>query len=187
MSIPVIEILQSRPVIEIAETNVVVEIGTFGSAFSLQGVSLEAASVGAPSDKDILTYNDTTKKWEAKDSIVLGAPTGGDKGAGTLNATAVYDDDVLLTDWVFDLLRDGESDHEIPEGGRLYTLEEVEEVIRGERRLPWMPTRQTFSDERSLGKMISRLWFGQEQQQIYINEMEKQIAYLTDEVERLAI
>lgn len=30
-------------------------------------------------------------------STVLGAPTGGAKGAGTLNATAVYDDNVLLT------------------------------------------------------------------------------------------
>jgi hypothetical protein len=29
--------------------------------------------------------------------LVIGSPTGGDKGAGTINATAVYDDNVLLT------------------------------------------------------------------------------------------
>lgn len=29
--------------------------------------------------------------------LVVGTPTGGDKGAGTINATAVYDDNVLLT------------------------------------------------------------------------------------------
>jgi hypothetical protein len=33
--------------------------------------------------------------------VTIGSPTGGNKGAGTLNATAVYDDNVLLTDWVF--------------------------------------------------------------------------------------
>ena len=33
---------------------------------------------------------------------VVGSPTGGDKGAGTINAQAVYDDNVLLTDYVFD-------------------------------------------------------------------------------------
>lgn len=34
--------------------------------------------------------------------INLAAPTGGDKGFGTLNAKAVYDDNTLLTDYVFD-------------------------------------------------------------------------------------
>lgn len=34
--------------------------------------------------------------------FVVGNPTGGDKGAGTINATAVYDDNVQLTDYVFD-------------------------------------------------------------------------------------
>lgn len=33
---------------------------------------------------------------------VMGTPTGGDKGAGTINASAVYDDNVLLTCYVFD-------------------------------------------------------------------------------------
>ena len=33
--------------------------------------------------------------------------TGGDKGAGTINAVAVYDDNVLLTDYVFDAQQDG--------------------------------------------------------------------------------
>jgi hypothetical protein len=33
---------------------------------------------------------------------VVGSPTGGNKGAGTINATAVYDDNTLLTDYVFE-------------------------------------------------------------------------------------
>jgi hypothetical protein len=36
------------------------------------------------------------------DGVVVGSPTGGDKGAGSINAQAVYDDNVLLTCYVFE-------------------------------------------------------------------------------------
>jgi hypothetical protein len=36
--------------------------------------------------------------------LVMGSPTGGDKGAGTINATAVYDDNVLLTCYIGDVV-----------------------------------------------------------------------------------
>lgn len=39
--------------------------------------------------------------------VTVGAPTGGNKGAGTINATAVYDDNVLLTCYVLDQALDG--------------------------------------------------------------------------------
>jgi len=38
-------------------------------------------------------------------SIVVGNPTGGDQGDGTINAVAVYDDGALLTDYVTDAYR----------------------------------------------------------------------------------
>lgn len=40
----------------------------------------------------------------------VGSPTGGDKGAGTVNAVAVYDDNTLLTDYVLDQYVDGTVD-----------------------------------------------------------------------------
>jgi len=43
--------------------------------------------------------------------FVVGAPTGGDKGAGTINASAVYDDNVILTCYVFDQAVDGNIDN----------------------------------------------------------------------------
>lgn len=46
----------------------------------------------------------TTGGW------AIGSPTGGDKGAGTLNATAVYDDNTLLTCYVLDAALDGRID-----------------------------------------------------------------------------
>lgn len=42
--------------------------------------------------------------------FVVGSPTGGDKGVGTINGTAVYDDNVLLTDLVLDLAVAGSFD-----------------------------------------------------------------------------
>ncbi|NOX82244.1 MAG: DUF2793 domain-containing protein [Alphaproteobacteria bacterium] len=38
---------------------------------------------------------------------IFGSPTGGDKGAGTINAQDVYDDNTLLTCYVFDQMLDG--------------------------------------------------------------------------------
>jgi hypothetical protein len=43
-------------------------------------------------------------------SIVVGSPTGGDKGAGTINAQAVYDDNTLLTCCPVELWADGSFD-----------------------------------------------------------------------------
>jgi hypothetical protein len=44
--------------------------------------------------------------------LVVGAPTGGDKGAGTINAAAIYDDNVLLTCGPIELMREGRLDLE---------------------------------------------------------------------------
>lgn len=44
------------------------------------------------------------------EGVVVGSPTGGDKGTGTINAQAVYDDNTLLTCYVFDQFVDGHID-----------------------------------------------------------------------------
>ncbi|TSC85694.1 MAG: Protein containing Hedgehog/intein hint domain, C-terminal domain [Microgenomates group bacterium Gr01-1014_7] len=110
--------------------------------------------------------------------VTIGAPTGGNKGTGTLNATAVYDDNVLLTDWAFDLYFDGQAKPDDPyyRGQRLYSFDETYETAKEERHLPWMPLRADFEKERSLGAMISRLWQGQEQQQLYLFELNDKVA-----------
>lgn len=140
------------------------------------GFTLYTAPTGVANNA--ITF--TAEFQSAGNGTILGSPVGGAKGAGTLNATAVYDDNVLLTDWAFDLYFDGavrEGD-QFYRGQRLYPLAETLEVARTERRLPWMPTRASFEAERGLGAMISRLWFGQEQQQTYIFELERRLAAL---------
>lgn len=116
-------------------------------------------------------------------SVVVGSPTGGAKGTGTINATAVYDDNTLLSDWVFDLHFTGKT--AARHAGRLYSMLETEEIARVERRLPWMPSAQSFDTDRSLGGMTTRLWAGQEQQQLYIFDLERQVTALSARVAQL--
>lgn len=104
--------------------------------------------------------------------LVVGSPTGGNKGAGTVNATAVYDDNVLLTDWVF------KEAYTVSNSPKLFTLTDARKVTETEHRLPWMPTPAEFEKARSLGGMTTRLWQGQEQQQLYIFELNERIKSL---------
>lgn len=118
--------------------------------------------------------------------VQVGSPTGGDKGAGTINAVAVYDDNVLLTDWLFDVHYDGHARKGDPfyHGQELFSLKTVREVTEKDRRLPWMPSRDTFESNRGLGSMTTLLWQGQEQQQLYIFELEDRIRYLEQQLGR---
>ena len=112
--------------------------------------------------------------------VVIGSPTGGDKGAGTINAQAVYDDNVLLTDWVFEFHYRGVSEPRAVATGskRLFDLTETRLVTETEHRLPWMPRAAEFERERHVGGMVTRLWQGQEQQQLYIFELEQRLSEL---------
>lgn len=56
-----------------------------------------AASEDGRLDFNIYVAGTLTPCMQVGAGIVAGAPTGGDKGTGTVNATAVYDDNVLLT------------------------------------------------------------------------------------------
>jgi hypothetical protein len=61
---------------------------------------------------------------------------------------------------------------------KVWNLQETENVTRTEHRLPWMPKKEEWEEERNLGGMITRLWEGQETQQLYIQEFEKRILVL---------
>ena len=115
--------------------------------------------------------------------LVVGSPAGGSKGAGSIHAQSVYDDNVLLTDWFWDLYYDGEvSDQSLPyyQQQELYDLAVTSAVTEEEHRLPWMPTVAEYP-EQSTGDMITRLWQGQEQLTAYILELEARIAELEAE------
>lgn len=141
------------------------------------GVSLRIDKTGTGTNRNfnIVLGGTAIMTFTAGGGVQVGSPTGGDKGAGTLNASAVYDDNVLLTDWL--LTPGGKPDKSEPYR-RLFALEETRKVIEDEHRLPWMPRVLEFERERHLGGMVTRLWQGQEQQQKYILELEDRIKQL---------
>lgn len=68
-----------------------------------------------PNDVHFQLYNGDASSaiWFAarrESGVRVGNPTGGFRGAGTINAEAVYDDGTLLTDYVFDAALDGQID-----------------------------------------------------------------------------
>ncbi len=67
-------------------------------------------SIDSSGDVGIGISSPTSRLHVFGGGVQVGAPTGGDKGAGTINANAVYDDNTLLTCYVFDQELDGAID-----------------------------------------------------------------------------
>ena len=66
---------------------------------------------GDAADVMIITSGSVTLMTLAQaGGFIVGAPTGGNQGAGTINAVGVYDDGVLLTCFPFDAAYDGRVD-----------------------------------------------------------------------------
>jgi hypothetical protein len=118
----------------------------------------------------------------ASGGLVVASPTGGNKGNGTINATAVYDDNVLLTCFGIEYLIDGRIDlkkwdgyspngrndlvHRFDEMTREFDPRDpaqyIERMIR-DRALPGMPTEQDWKhNSLGLGEMHNRLWLSTE-------------------------
>lgn len=75
-----------------------------------------------------------------QEGLMVGSPTGGDKGAGTINAVAVYDDNTLLTCGPVELLNTGKIDLEkwdafAPDIEHPAEFEDVVQEIDGVQRI----------------------------------------------------
>gem|GEM_PF-1389482 len=127
-------------------------------------------------------------------ALVVGNPTGGSKGEGTINATAVYDDNVLLTDYVFDKYFDGQvrvEDRPLHGDYKMLTMDEMKQYVQTNRHLPTIPGREEWekSGKFSLGKLVNHLWETSETQGLYVAELnetnKKQDLRITDLDSRL--
>jgi hypothetical protein len=114
--------------------------------------------------------------------VVVGAPTGGSKGTGTINAVAVYDDNVLLTCVGVQYLKHGEVDlaqwdalspvkhhrtaHRFVELVKTFDPRDPKQYIDRmlqDEALPGMPTMDGWRHgDMSLGEMHNRLWLATE-------------------------
>lgn len=132
-------------------------------------------------------------------SVVVGSPTGGGQGAGTLNASGVYDDGSLLTCYVFDQALDGEIDLEawdkrapgLHEPLRKFAdragtehdpldMDAYAAHWRDKRHLTSMPNKAHFDHERGLstGQWIQRLVETVEIQAVHIDQLNRRLKEL---------
>ncbi len=104
--------------------------------------------------------------------LVVGAPTDGDKGVGTINATGVFDDGVLLTDYVFEPRY------------KMLPVGQMVEFFERERHLPTIPGRQEWErrGQFSLGQLATHLWETAEVHARYIGEYEARSSTIEDRV-----
>ena len=139
---------------------------------------------GTGGAKPLVFATSDTERVRILNGVTIGSPTGGDKGVGTLNAKAIYDDNTLLTDWVFDLHYDGrinEQDKHASPNGRLWNIEDTEQFAKDNRHLPTMPGREAWEEggKRSLGELVTALWETVEQQQLQIFDLNQRIEKLS--------
>ena len=117
---------------------------------------------------EIHTVDNTTtsldRRWVFHDDGGLTEDTLASQGVGTINAKAVYDDSVLLTDFVF------EPDY------KLLSIREMVEFFTRRRRLPTIPGRDEWEQGKfSLGKLANHLWETVETHARYIGQLEGEI------------
>jgi len=120
------------------------------------------------------------------DGVSIGAPTGGRQGTGTLNAQAVYDDGVLLTDYVYDLYFDGvlvDSDNDNHKALSFnidyFDIDKYSELFEESKSLPNMPTRSEWEDKKvSVGDLAQRLWEVVEVQSLHIKQLNDRLKKL---------
>jgi hypothetical protein len=100
--------------------------------------------------------------------VQVGSPTGGYKGAGTLNAQAVYDDNVLLTDYVFE------------PGYKLLPIEAMRDFYTAHKHLPTLIGSDEWAAKGKppLGKLANQLWETIEVQARYIVELHERLTRL---------
>lgn len=122
--------------------------------------------------------------------IYTAGATGGDQGAGTINAVAVYDDSVLLTCYVPHFIVDGklniedwdswapQATHE-PARKFLANLSDRIDVKnftnywKTYKHLPTMPSKDEWieGEKKSLGDLVQRLWETVELQSAHIDQL----------------
>jgi hypothetical protein len=104
--------------------------------------SIKSTKTGTATTKPLLFYIDSTARMTlgALGGLQMGAPTGGDKGAGTINvATDIYKNNTVYSDpdYVFDDFYTGESsDAEYP---GLMSIDQLVTFTREHHHLPRVP------------------------------------------------
>lgn len=101
-------------------------------------------------------------------------------GPGTLTAESVYDENIQLSDYVFDTYFDGTlhpDDAEKYKDYQQFALEDMINYMETHRHLPTMTGREEWKlkGQSSVGKLATELWVTYETHALYIKELHEQI------------
>ncbi len=137
----------------------------------------QSSNAGPPVTGNYLTY---------PGGLVIGTPFGGYRGPGSINAQAVYDDGLLLTDYVFDSYFDGkisQGDSAKHFGFKIAKLDEMINYVEENRHLPSIKGRDDWNKQGnfSLGELTQQLWETVEIQSLYIKELHERLTKLENE------
>ena len=105
-------------------------------------------------------------------------------GVGTINASGLYDDGVLLTDYVFEAFYEGKPRDEKHADYQMKTLEEELQHTKDHLHLSTMPSRAEWeeSGKKSMGELTTRLWETVETQMLYIKTLLDRITVLEEKI-----
>lgn len=175
--------------------DILVEGSTFsGNNLTVPGDIYPTGEIRSPGDltisanlqsDDLFLEGDTTYILanqfivSANSGTVFGSPTGGAKGAGTINAVAIYDDNSLLSDYVFEKEFCGYTLGDYGQNFRRKSLQQEIRHVKKNYSLSTLPSREEWEKDRpSLGKLQQKLYETIEVQFLYIMELEKRISKL---------
>jgi hypothetical protein len=119
-------------------------------------------------DNDVNATLDSTTVLFPSGGWNIGVPTGGDKGAGTLNAKAVYDDNTILTgDYVFE-------DDYMEE---MNSIQEMETFYTKNKHLPTLTSKAELVEMGNMpvGQRLNEAIVTIENMAIYIAGLQKQV------------
>ena len=108
--------------------------------------------------------------------LQVGTPSGAVPGFGNINASAMYDDGVLLTDYIFEIHFDGKAIDKEHVEYKIKTLEEEHEFVREHKHLSTIRGRKNW--DKNVGKLLTDLWKTVETQALYIFELNERLTSL---------
>lgn len=125
--------------------------------------------------------------------LTVGNPTGGLKGAGTINAEAIYDDNVQLTGYVLDKAYnkdfklsdwDTKEKEHVParkfniKADSLLDVNTYSAMLKRDKVLPAFKEMEESGEVESVGSVLQKLWETVETQAVHIAELNERIKML---------
>lgn len=157
----------------------------------IRSVVVDPTAASEDADLDLMTVSAGTLgvRLKARAGLYHPSATGGDKGNNTINFGAVYDDNVLLTDYVFDLYAGREvagSERIIAKASAfdvgMFDQKTYADFFKAEGRLWGMPDLNDAIDgvvkEHSLGGMVQLLWQTAELNAIHVDSLAERVSAL---------